>query len=178
MILECERCWRLLPPRFCSSPRSWRPMPEPVAALAAGVRARVPPPPPTATAPRASQSDAALDHAARPARVNPDRPPPPARRRSRPRAAAGGMFSRPGLMGGLAAGFLGAGLFGLLFGQGLFYNLGGLAAFLGLLLQIGLVALVGYFLLNHPGAAAVRRGAAYSGDDRRSHECRRRAGAG
>src|SRR5262245_44108276 len=30
--------------------------------------------------------------------------------------AAGGWFGRPGLLGGLAAGFLGAGLLGLLFG--------------------------------------------------------------
>ena len=36
------------------------------------------------------------------------------------------LFRRPGLFGGLAAGFLGAGLFGLLFGQGLFGGMGGL----------------------------------------------------
>ena len=35
----------------------------------------------------------------------------------------GGFFSRPGLLGGLAAGFLGAGLFGMLFGNGLFGGL-------------------------------------------------------
>ncbi len=34
--------------------------------------------------------------------------------------AGGGFFNRPGLLGGLAAGFLGAGLFGMLFGGGLF----------------------------------------------------------
>src|SRR5262249_37031681 len=56
--------------------------------------------------------------------------------------AGGGFFSRPGLLGGLAAGFLGAGLFGLLFGHGLFGGLGGLASMLGLLLQIGLVVIV------------------------------------
>src|SRR5437764_13525522 len=48
--------------------------------------------------------------------------------------AAGGWFGRPGLFGGLAAGFLGAGLLGLLFGHGLFGGLGGFASILGLLL--------------------------------------------
>jgi len=61
-------------------------------------------------------------------------------------APAGGFFSRPGLLGGLAAGFLGAGLFGLMFGHGMMGGLGGIASIFGLLLQLGLVALVGYFL--------------------------------
>ncbi|HWL05260.1 MAG TPA: TIM44-like domain-containing protein [Xanthobacteraceae bacterium] len=56
--------------------------------------------------------------------------------------AGGGLFNRPGLIGGLAAGFLGAGLFGLLFGNGLLGGLGGLASVIGLLLQVGLVILV------------------------------------
>jgi predicted lipid-binding transport protein (Tim44 family) len=56
-----------------------------------------------------------------------------------------GLFGR-GLFGGLAAGFLGAGLFGLLFGYGFFGGLGGFASALGLLLQIGLVVLIGRFL--------------------------------
>src|SRR5437868_15005412 len=62
---------------------------------------------------------------------------------SRPSAtspATGGWFSRPGLFGGLAAGFLGAGLIGLLFGHGLFGNLGGFASIFGLLLQLAVVA--------------------------------------
>ena len=56
----------------------------------------------------------------------------------------GGFFSRPGtgLLGGLAAGFLGAGLFGMLFGGGLFSGLGGFSSILGLLLQIALIVLV------------------------------------
>ena len=45
-----------------------------------------------------------------------------------PATQPGGLFNRPGLLGGLAAGFLGAGLLGLLFGNGLFGGLGGLAA--------------------------------------------------
>ncbi len=59
-------------------------------------------------------------------------------------ASGGGFFNRPGrgLLGGLAAGFLGAGLFGMLFGGGLFSGLGGFSSILGLLLQIGLIVLV------------------------------------
>jgi predicted lipid-binding transport protein (Tim44 family) len=55
---------------------------------------------------------------------------------------SGGFFGRPGFLGGLFAGFLGAGLFGMLFGHGLFGGLGGFASMLGLLLQIGLVVIV------------------------------------
>jgi predicted lipid-binding transport protein (Tim44 family) len=44
-----------------------------------------------------------------------------------------------GFGGGLMAGLLGAGLLGMLFGGGFFGGLGGIASFLGLLLQIGLV---------------------------------------
>lgn len=70
-----------------------------------------------------------------------------ARPTSAPAAAAGGgLFNRPGLLGGLAAGFLGAGLIGLLFGHGMTGGLGGLASIMGLLLQVGLVAIVGYLL--------------------------------
>ncbi|MEW6640259.1 MAG: TIM44-like domain-containing protein [Pseudomonadota bacterium] len=57
-------------------------------------------------------------------------------------AGRGGFFSRPGLLGGLAAGFLGAGLFGMLFGGGLFGGLGGLSSLIGLVLQIGLIVIV------------------------------------
>ena len=41
--------------------------------------------------------------------------------------AGGGFFNRPGMgmLGGLAAGFLGAGLLGMLFGGGMFAGLGG-----------------------------------------------------
>jgi len=64
---------------------------------------------------------------------------------ARPAAPAtqpGGLFSRPGLLGGLAAGFLGAGLIGLLAGNGLMGGLAGIASFIGLLLQVGLVVIV------------------------------------
>jgi predicted lipid-binding transport protein (Tim44 family) len=57
-----------------------------------------------------------------------------------------GLFNRPGFMGGLFAGLLGAGLIGLLLGHGALGGLGGLASFLGLALQIGIVAMVGWLL--------------------------------
>src|SRR6267154_1855311 len=51
-------------------------------------------------------------------------------------AAKGGFFNRPGMgmLGGLAAGFLGAGLLGMLFGGGMFSGLGGLSSIFGLIL--------------------------------------------
>jgi predicted lipid-binding transport protein (Tim44 family) len=61
-----------------------------------------------------------------------------------PAPAGGGFFNRPGMgmLGGLAAGFLGAGLLGMLFGGGMFGGLGGFASIFGLILQIGLIVLV------------------------------------
>src|SRR6202158_1329449 len=58
--------------------------------------------------------------------------------------AGGGFFNRPGMgmLGGLAAGFLGAGLLGMLFGGGMFGGLGGMASIFGLILQIGFVIIV------------------------------------
>jgi predicted lipid-binding transport protein (Tim44 family) len=58
-------------------------------------------------------------------------------------AAGGGLFSRPGgMFRGLAAGFLGAGLLGMLFGGGMFSGIGGLSSIFGLILQIGLIVIV------------------------------------
>jgi predicted lipid-binding transport protein (Tim44 family) len=59
-------------------------------------------------------------------------------------ATSGGLFNSPGrgMLGGLAAGFLGAGLLGMLFGGGMFGGLGGLSSILGLILQIGLILIV------------------------------------
>jgi predicted lipid-binding transport protein (Tim44 family) len=61
-----------------------------------------------------------------------------------PATAGGGFFNRPGrgMLGGLAAGFLGAGLLGMLFGGGMFGGLGGLSSIFGLILQIGLIVIV------------------------------------
>jgi predicted lipid-binding transport protein (Tim44 family) len=88
-------------------------------------------PPPTATAPNAARpiersmtSPAQPGNAARPGTAAPQ---------------TGGFFNRGGMLGGLAAGFLGAGLIGMLFGNGFMSGLGGFASMLGLILQIGLV---------------------------------------
>jgi hypothetical protein len=58
-----------------------------------------------------------------------------------PAGSLGGLFSRPGMVGGFAAGFLGAGLFGLLFGHGMIGELGGIPSILGLLFQVALLLL-------------------------------------
>ena len=61
-------------------------------------------------------------------------------------AAQPGRFG--GFGGGLMAGLLGAGLLGMLFGGGFFGGLGGIASFLGLMLQIGLVVILASFALK------------------------------
>src|SRR3954453_2031147 len=65
-------------------------------------------------------------------------------------AAKGGFFNRPGMgmLGGLAAGFLGAGLLGMLFGGGMFADVGGLSTLFGLILQIGLIIIVVKLAMN------------------------------
>jgi predicted lipid-binding transport protein (Tim44 family) len=82
-------------------------------------------------------------------------------------AAKGGFFNRPGmgLLGGLAAGFLGAGLLGMLFGGGMFSGLGGLSSIIGLLLQVGLIIIVvrlamSWWQRRHTPASAYAAGAA------------------
>jgi predicted lipid-binding transport protein (Tim44 family) len=81
-------------------------------------------------------------------------------------AAKGGFFNRPGMgmLGGLAAGFLGAGLLGMLFGGGMLSGLGGMASIIGLILQIGLIFIVvklamSWWQRRHSPAAA----SAYAG---------------
>src|SRR5438270_9031152 len=95
-------------------------------------------PPPTATAPstaspinRSITQPGATTTAARP-----------------PVAQPGGLFGGfgRGLAGGLLGGLLGAGLIGMLFGHGFLGGLAGFASFFGLLLQIGLIVLVGTML--------------------------------
>src|SRR3954453_13446133 len=82
-------------------------------------------------------------------------------------ANKGGFFNRPGMMGGmlggLAMGFLGAGLFGMLTGGSLFSGLGGLSSIIGLLLQIGLIVIVvrlamSWWQRRHTPAAAFAGG--------------------
>src|SRR6202521_5747148 len=81
--------------------------------------------------------------------------------------AGGGFFNRPGmgLFGGLAAGFLGAGLLGMLFGGGMFGGLGGLSSIIGLVLQIGLIIIVvrlamSWWQRRHESASAYAGGPA------------------
>jgi predicted lipid-binding transport protein (Tim44 family) len=52
------------------------------------------------------------------------------------------LFHRGGLLGGFAAGFLGSGLLGLLFGRGLIGGLGGVPSYLGLLFQLALIVML------------------------------------
>ena len=61
---------------------------------------------------------------------------------SYPGGSLGGLFSRPGVLGGFAAGFLGSGVLGLLFGHGLIGELGSVASVLGLGFQLALIALL------------------------------------
>ena len=70
---------------------------------------------------------------------------------TQPAGTVGQTSARPGffgsgLLGGLAAGFLGAGLFGLLFGHGLFGGMAGFASILGLVLQVVLIVIVARLL--------------------------------
>ncbi len=94
-------------------------------------------PPPTATAPNAARPiERSMTQPGQSSTVG----------RAATPAASGGLFGRPGFLGGLAAGFLGAGLLGMLFGNGLFGGMSGLASVFGLLLQIVLFGGIAYFL--------------------------------
>jgi len=53
-----------------------------------------------------------------------------------------GLFSRGGMLGGFAAGFLGSGVLGLLFGRGLTSGLGGVPSYLGLIFQMALLLML------------------------------------
>lgn len=71
---------------------------------------------------------------------------PDAPERAAPAANSGGtlsgLFSRGGWLGGFAAGFIGCGVLGVLFGLGLIAGLGGMASYIGLLCQIVLLAML------------------------------------
>ena len=82
-------------------------------------------PPSTTTAPKATRP---MERSM----TQPGQPGSTASRTATAPAAGGGFFNRPGFMGGLFAGFLGAGLLGMLFGNGLTGGLGGMASMLGL----------------------------------------------
>lgn len=71
---------------------------------------------------------------------------PAAPARATPPANSGGtlngLFSHGGWLGGFAAGFLGSGVLGVLFGRGLIGGLGGVASYVGLSCQIVLLAML------------------------------------
>ena len=96
-------------------------------------------PPSTATSPSARPIERSMTQPGQPGSTVGQRAPQTS-------PAAGGFFNRPGFLGGMFAGFLGAGLLGMLFGNGFMGGLGGAASMLGLLLQIGIVAIIGYLL--------------------------------
>ncbi len=96
-------------------------------------------PPSTRTAPSARPIERSMTQPGQPGGLSAQRP---------AASSPGGFLNRPGFMGGLFAGFLGAGLLGMLFGHGFLGGLGGIASMLGLMLQIGIIALVGYLLWN------------------------------
>jgi predicted lipid-binding transport protein (Tim44 family) len=91
-------------------------------------------PPSTATSPGARPIERSMTQPGQPGSVG---------QRAPQTSPLGGFFGRPGFLGGLFAGFLGAGLLGMLFGHGLMGGLGGFASVLGLLLQVALVVIVG-----------------------------------
>ncbi|MEA2870356.1 MAG: hypothetical protein QOH67_332 [Hyphomicrobiales bacterium] len=99
-------------------------------------------PPPTATAPNAAAPiNRTMTTPATPGAATTAARPPV----TQPGGLLGGLTGR-GLLGGLALGFLGAGLFGMLSGAGFLGGLGGFASILGLLLQVGLIVVVGMLI--------------------------------
>ena len=96
-------------------------------------------PPPTTTAPTARPIERSVTQPATPAVNAAPRPMP----QMAPAVTVPvGATNQPGFMGGL----LGAGLFGMVLGAGLTGGLGSLASFLGLALQIAIIAAVGWAL--------------------------------
>jgi predicted lipid-binding transport protein (Tim44 family) len=93
-------------------------------------------PPPTQTAPGTVRQFDRTETT----RPSPGVTQPGVTRPATPATAGGGFFSRNPLMAGLMGGLLGAGLFGLLTGSGLFGGIAGFAGFLGLLIQVALIA--------------------------------------
>jgi predicted lipid-binding transport protein (Tim44 family) len=98
-------------------------------------------PPPTTTAPTARPMERTMTQPTTPGSNLATRP-------ALQNSPAAGLMNRPGFMGGMFAGLLGAGLIGLLLGGGLTGGLGGLASFLGLALQIGIIVLIGWLLFT------------------------------
>ena len=94
-------------------------------------------PPSTSTAPSARPIERSMTQPGQPGSLA---------QRAPSTSPLGGFFGRPGFLGGMFAGFLGAGLLGMLFGHGLFGGLGGFASILGLVLQVALIVIVARLL--------------------------------
>src|SRR5919198_781483 len=94
-------------------------------------------PPSTATSPSARPIERSMTQPGQPGSTFGQRP---------TTSPVGGFLGRPGFLGGLFAGFLGAGLLGMLFGHGFLGGLAGFASLIGLMLQIGLIAIIGYLV--------------------------------
>src|SRR6185295_1866354 len=98
--------------------------------------------PPTATAPNAAAPiNRTMTQPGTPGATSTAARPPV----QQPGGLLGGLTGR-GLLGGLALGFLGAGLFGMLTGSGFLGGLAGFASIIGLLLQVGLIVVVGMLI--------------------------------
>ena len=63
-----------------------------------------------------------------------------------PAGSLGDLISRPGMTGGFAAGFLGAGIFGLLFGHGVIGELSSVPSIFGLIFQFALLLALGWLI--------------------------------
>ena len=100
-------------------------------------------PPPTATAPNATAPiNRTMTTPATPGAASTAARPPVAQ-------PAGGMFGGArGILGGLALGFLGAGLIGMLTGGGFLSGLAGFASILGFIAQIALIGGIGFLLFR------------------------------
>jgi predicted lipid-binding transport protein (Tim44 family) len=92
-------------------------------------------PPSTTTSPTARPIERSMTQPGQPGGAFAQRPSP-----------VGGFFNRSGFFGGLFAGFLGAGLLGMLFGHGFLGGLAGFASLIGLMLQIGIIVIIGYLV--------------------------------
>jgi predicted lipid-binding transport protein (Tim44 family) len=93
-------------------------------------------PPPTPTAPSASPFQRSVTQ---PGSAAPVRQP----------VFGGRGFFGTGMLGGFFAGFLASGLLGLFLGHGFLGGLGGFFSFLGLIIQLGLVALIGMLVWRY-----------------------------
>src|SRR5262249_59329828 len=115
-------------------------------------------PPSTTTSPSARSIERSMTQPSQPGGTFAQRPPVS--------SPVGGFLNRPGFLGGLFAGFLGAGLLGMLFGHGFLGGLGGVASMLGLTAPIRPGGVVGFFLWagwEPPHPPALPRGPAARG---------------